>query len=208
MHAQLRSRIELVRRHLQSFTAAAIASNWRSEAAPPGVSYPDVSKMSRDGARSVLTDFMNHIGLAEFEIDCFDVADVAIIDLFVIVVLNLHDLVADGKGRPEFLDLWVSSRIEGGSAGNGGNVLATAPNGKLCFCIVAPATVSSFPTWTTLSRARGHALASPRASVPEPPAHQTSSGVSPVVNAASAIAPIDHARSKPKGARRATVAAQ
>ena len=54
---------ELVRRHLQSFTAAAIASNWRSEAAPAGVSYPDVSKMSRDGARSVLTDLMNHIGL-------------------------------------------------------------------------------------------------------------------------------------------------
>ena len=46
--------------------------------------------------------------LAEFEIDGFDVADVAIIDLFVIVILDLHDLVADGKGRPEFLDLWVS----------------------------------------------------------------------------------------------------
>ena len=54
---------ELVRRHLQSFTAAAIAGNWRSEAAPLGVSYPDVSKMSREGARSVLTDLMNHIGL-------------------------------------------------------------------------------------------------------------------------------------------------
>ena len=51
---------ELVRRHLQSFTAAAIASNWRSEAAPLGVSYPDVSW---EGARSVLTDLMNHIGL-------------------------------------------------------------------------------------------------------------------------------------------------
>ena len=50
--------------------------------------------------------------LAEFKIDGFDVADVAIIDLFVIVILDLHDLVADGKARPEFLDLWVSSRIE------------------------------------------------------------------------------------------------
>jgi hypothetical protein len=26
---------------------------------------------------------------------------------------NLHDLVADGEGRPEFFDLWFSSRIEG-----------------------------------------------------------------------------------------------
>src|SRR6202171_1499106 len=51
--------------------------------------------------------------LAEFEIDGFDEADVAIVDLFVIVIFDLHDLVADGKGRPEFLDLWVSSRIEG-----------------------------------------------------------------------------------------------
>ena len=75
---------ELVRRHLQSFTAAAIASNWRSEAAPAGVSYPDVSKMSREGARSVLTDLMNHIGLEirqlnppdqlheKLAADCFD----------------------------------------------------------------------------------------------------------------------------------------
>src|SRR6202040_1198326 len=53
---------EPVRRHLQSFTAAAIARNCRSQAAPPGVSYPDVSKRSRDGARSMLTDLMNHIG--------------------------------------------------------------------------------------------------------------------------------------------------
>jgi len=58
-----------VRRHLQSFTAAAIASNWRSEAAPAGVSYPDVSKMSRDAARSVLTDLMNHIGLEIGQLD-------------------------------------------------------------------------------------------------------------------------------------------
>jgi hypothetical protein len=50
--------------------------------------------------------------LAEFEMDGFDVADIAIIDLFVIVVLDLHDLVADGKGRPEFLDLWFFARIE------------------------------------------------------------------------------------------------
>jgi len=50
--------------------------------------------------------------LAEFEIDGFDVADVAILDFFVMVILDLHDFVADGKGRPEFLDLWVSSRME------------------------------------------------------------------------------------------------
>jgi hypothetical protein len=30
----------------------------------------------------------------------------------VIVVLDLHDLVADGKGRPEFLDLWFFAWIE------------------------------------------------------------------------------------------------
>ena len=46
------------------------------------------------------------------EIDGFDVADVAIIDLFVIVIFDLHDLVADGKTRPEFFDLWVTPRIE------------------------------------------------------------------------------------------------
>src|SRR2546430_17691825 len=75
---------ECVRRQLQSFTAAAIASNWRSEAAPPGVSYPDVSKMSRNGARQVLTDLMNRIGLEirqlnpsdqlheKLAADCFD----------------------------------------------------------------------------------------------------------------------------------------
>src|SRR2546430_5214049 len=51
--------------------------------------------------------------LAEFEIDGLDEADVSVVDLFVIVVLDLHELVADGKGHPEFLDLWVSSRIEG-----------------------------------------------------------------------------------------------
>src|SRR5580692_1057591 len=50
--------------------------------------------------------------LAEVEIDGSDEADVAVVDLFVIVVLDLHDLVADGKRRPEFLDLWFSSRIE------------------------------------------------------------------------------------------------
>ena len=84
MHAQLRPQIELVRRHLQSFTAAAIASNWRSEAAPAGVSFPDVSKMSREGARSVLTDLINRIGLEirqlnppdqlheKLAADCFD----------------------------------------------------------------------------------------------------------------------------------------
>src|SRR3977135_3031851 len=50
--------------------------------------------------------------LAEFEIDGFDEADVAVVDLFVIVIFDLDDLVADGKGNPEFLDLWFSSRIE------------------------------------------------------------------------------------------------
>src|ERR1700719_1866329 len=50
--------------------------------------------------------------LAEFEIDGSNEADVSVVDLFVIVILDLHDLVADGKGRPEFLDLWFSSRIE------------------------------------------------------------------------------------------------
>jgi hypothetical protein len=36
----------------------------------------------------------------------------AIIHLFAIVIFDLHDLVADGKGHPEFFDLWFSSRIE------------------------------------------------------------------------------------------------
>jgi hypothetical protein len=32
--------------------------------------------------------------------------------VIVIVILDLHDLVTDGKGRPVFLDLWVFARIE------------------------------------------------------------------------------------------------
>ena len=41
-------------------------------------------------------------------------ADVAVVDLLVVVVLDLHHLVAGGKGPAEALDLSFAGRVEGG----------------------------------------------------------------------------------------------
>src|SRR5207245_5421004 len=46
-------------------------------------------------------------------VDIVDVADVAVVDLLVVVVLDLHDLVAWGKGPAEALDLAVAGRVQG-----------------------------------------------------------------------------------------------
>jgi hypothetical protein len=52
-----------LRTRLQSFTAAAIANNWRTEAAPTGVVYPDVHTMSRLDASMAISDLLNDIKL-------------------------------------------------------------------------------------------------------------------------------------------------
>ena len=39
--------------------------------------------------------------VAEFRVDRVHEPDVAVVDVLVVVVLDLHDLVADGEGRPE-----------------------------------------------------------------------------------------------------------
>ena len=51
--------------------------------------------------------------LAVVRIDIVDVADVAVIDFLVVVVLDLHDLVARGEGPAEAFDLALAGRIEG-----------------------------------------------------------------------------------------------
>jgi hypothetical protein len=51
--------------------------------------------------------------LASGGINIFDVADVAVIDVLFVIVLDLHDLVAGRKGRAKTLDLAISGRIEG-----------------------------------------------------------------------------------------------
>jgi hypothetical protein len=75
---------DLMRDHLQSFTAAVIANLWRTEPAPSGVGYPDTRNMSRDDAQHGLTDLLNCIKLEilrltpsdslheKLAIDCFD----------------------------------------------------------------------------------------------------------------------------------------
>ena len=47
-------------------------------------------------------------------IDVVDVADVAVVDLLVVVVLDLHDFVAGGEGPAEALDLAIAGGIERG----------------------------------------------------------------------------------------------
>jgi len=39
-------------------------------------------------------------------------AEIAIEHISIIVILDLHHFVANGKGRPEFLDLWLAAWIE------------------------------------------------------------------------------------------------
>ena len=52
--------------------------------------------------------------LARLGVDAVDLADVAIIDLLVVVVLDLHDLVAGRKGPAEALDFVVAGGVESG----------------------------------------------------------------------------------------------
>ena len=52
--------------------------------------------------------------LARVRVDVVDVADVAVIDLLVVVVLDLHDFVAGGEGPAEALDLAIAGGIERG----------------------------------------------------------------------------------------------
>lgn len=54
---------EPIRRNLQGFTAAAIANSWRTEAAPSGVSYPDVRAMPRARTSLILSEQLNRIKL-------------------------------------------------------------------------------------------------------------------------------------------------
>ena len=50
--------------------------------------------------------------LARDEIDIFDIADVAVVDLFVIVIFDLHNLVARGECPAEPFDLAITCGIE------------------------------------------------------------------------------------------------
>jgi hypothetical protein len=52
--------------------------------------------------------------LAVGRIDIIDVADVAVIDFLVVIVIDLHDLVAWGEGPVEAFDLAIAGRIERG----------------------------------------------------------------------------------------------
>ena len=49
---------------------------------------------------------------ARIGVDVVDVADVAVVDLLVVVVLDLHELVAGGEGPSEPLHLASTGRIE------------------------------------------------------------------------------------------------
>src|SRR6201990_51825 len=54
---------EQMRRQLQSFTAAAIVKFWRADDIPIGMTYPDVRTLSKNEAKQVLSDLLNHIEL-------------------------------------------------------------------------------------------------------------------------------------------------
>ncbi len=53
---------EAARQKLRSYTAAVIASTWPEEAKPVGVTYPDTSKMARQGEDRTLTGVIRDIG--------------------------------------------------------------------------------------------------------------------------------------------------
>src|SRR5271166_701145 len=55
-----------------------------------------------------------HRDFAGLRVDVADIANVAVVDLLVIVVLDLHDLVPRGKGPAEALDFPLAGRIENG----------------------------------------------------------------------------------------------
>jgi hypothetical protein len=44
-------------------------------------------------------------------IDVVDIADVTVINILCLVVLNLHDLIAGGEGPPEALDLTLARGV-------------------------------------------------------------------------------------------------
>ena len=56
-----------------------------------------------DGATVEARNDLTGIG-----VDVVDIADIAVVDLFVVIVLDLHDLVAGGKGPAEALDLAIA----------------------------------------------------------------------------------------------------
>src|SRR5262249_39802358 len=51
--------------------------------------------------------------LALIKVDIHDIADIAVVDLFVVIVLDLHHLVAGREGPAESLDLTFVGRIQG-----------------------------------------------------------------------------------------------
>lgn len=53
---------EPVRQDIRSYTAAVIASTWRNETPPAGVTYPSVSDMPVTGSSPVLADLMDQAG--------------------------------------------------------------------------------------------------------------------------------------------------
>src|SRR5689334_797294 len=54
------------------------------------------------------------VEFADIGIDVVDITDVTVIDLLVVVVLDLHDLIARRESPIEALDLAIAGRIEGG----------------------------------------------------------------------------------------------
>src|SRR5205807_8717057 len=53
-----------------------------------------------------------HSDLARVGFNILDVADITVVDLLFVVVLDLHHLVAGGKGPAEPLDLAIAGGIE------------------------------------------------------------------------------------------------
>src|SRR5205823_12225410 len=54
----------------------------------------------------------SHNDLVRVGVNIVDVADITVVDLLVVVVLDLHHLVAGGKGPAEPLDLAIAGGIE------------------------------------------------------------------------------------------------
>ena len=52
--------------------------------------------------------------LAQIGVDVVDAADVAVVDLLVVVVLDLHHLVAGREGPAEAFDAPLAGRVQGG----------------------------------------------------------------------------------------------
>jgi hypothetical protein len=50
--------------------------------------------------------------LASFSVDCADETEVAVVDVLVVVILDLHHLVAGAEGPAEALNRTVAGRVE------------------------------------------------------------------------------------------------